>query len=122
MRRITAVVVQFIKRTDLLLLSACYAASVWGALLLWGIHLSGYVKIRVFWIQILASAIGVVACCVLSVFGYRFLAGLWKLYLPLTIVPVLLTYAVGIQRAAYIDDKACCRFRFLMLPFSLQSF
>ncbi len=117
MRRITAAVVQFIKKTDLLLLSACMAASFWGALLLWGIHLSGYVRIRVFWIQILASAIGVVAGCVLSVFGYRSLAGLWKIYLPLTVVPVLLTYAVGIQRAAYIDDKAWLQVPFFNVTF-----
>ena len=58
MRRISAAVVQFIKRTDLLLLSACVAASAWGAMLLWGIYLSGYVRERVFWIQALASEIG----------------------------------------------------------------
>ena len=112
MRRISAAVVQFIKRTDLLLLSACVAASAWGAMLLWGIYFSGYVRERVFWIQVLASAIGLVAGSVLSVINYRTLAKLWKLYLPLTIVPVLLTYAVGIQRASYIDDKA-----WLLIPY-----
>jgi rod shape determining protein RodA len=117
MNRIWRFCVQFYKKTDKLLLTLCLVSSVFSAALLWGIYLSGYIKLRTFFVQVLASLIGLAAACVISLFDYRTLAGLWKLYLPAAVGLVVLTYFVGIQRAEYIDDKA-----WLVIPLTSMTF
>lgn len=104
--------VQFYKRTDRLLLLLCLICASISAYLIWGIYLSGYIKFRVLTTQILATVIGIVAACVLSIWDYRSLANLWKLYVPASTGLVALTYIIGKQRYSYIDDKA-----WLEIPF-----
>lgn len=104
--------VQFYKRTDRLLLLICLICSAVSAYLLWGIYLSGYIKMRVFTTQMLATLIGFASACLLSIWDYRSLANLWKLYLPFSGGLVALTYVIGKQRYSYIDDKA-----WLEIPF-----
>ena len=117
MNRIWNSCVQFYRRTDRWLLSFCLLCSALSALLLWGIYLSGYIKPRVFAVQLLATAIGVTSAAILSRFDYRELANLWKLYLPVSAGLVFLTYFVGKQRYSYIDDKAWLEIPVLGLSF-----
>lgn len=105
MNHIWSSCVQFYKRTDRWLLFFCLACSVFSAFLLWGIYLSGYIKLRVFLVQLFATALGFFGACFLSGFDYRELAGLWKIYLPVAGGLVFLTYFIGKQRYSYIDDR-----------------
>ena len=104
--------VQFYKRTDKALMLLCLICAAISAYLIWGIYLSGYIKLRVFTTQILANLLGLLLACFISIWDYRFLAGLWKLYVPVSTGLVALTYFVGKQRYSYIDDKA-----WLEIPF-----
>lgn len=117
MNRIWRLCVQFYKRTDKLLLTLCLVSSAFSVALLWGISLSGYIRLRTFWVQVAASLLGVAAACVLSLIDYRALAGLWKLYLPISAGLVALTYFIGIQRAETIDDRA-----WLPIPLTSMTF
>ncbi|MFV0498354.1 MAG: FtsW/RodA/SpoVE family cell cycle protein [Candidatus Fimivivens sp.] len=98
--------IQFYKRTDRLLLLLCLICSMVSAYMLWGIYLSGYIKVRVLVTQLFATLIGFSGACLLSVFDYRSLANLWKIYTPISLGMVALTYVIGKQRYSYIDDKA----------------
>ena len=117
MNHIWSSCVQFYKRTDRWLLFFCLACSAFSAFLLWGIYLSGYIKLRVFLVQIFATALGFFGACFLSGFDYRELAGLWKVYLPVAGGLVFLTYFIGKQRYSYIDDRAWLEIPFLGLSF-----
>lgn len=109
--------VQFYKRTDGPLLLACLVCSAVSLFLLWGIYNTGYVKGRVLFTQSVAVLLGVVAACIISLFDYRVLARLWKLYVPVSVGLVMLTYFVGIQRYDYVDDKAWLELPFIGVTF-----
>ena len=100
-------------KNDNALLITCLVSSALSVMLLWGIYLSGYVKVRVFATQIIAILLGVTVALVISLIDYRLLARCWKLYIPVSVILVLLTYVVGIQRYSYVDDKA-----WLPIPFT----
>ncbi len=60
---------------------------------------------RYFFVQILASVLGLISAMVISLLDYRMLAKLWKLHVPLCVFLVLLTFFIGLQREG-ADDKA----------------
>lgn len=107
--------VQFYKKTDRALLLLCLICSAVSSYLLWGIYVSEYIRLRVFTTQILATIIGFVAACLLSLWDYRSLANLWKIYMPFSVGMVALTYVIGKQRYSYIDDKAWLEIPFIGL-------
>lgn len=109
--------IQFYKRTDRLLMLLCLICSAVSAYLLLGIYLSGYIKFRVFTTQMIATMLGIAVACFISAFDYRFLSGLWKLYLPFAYGLVVLTYVIGIQRYSYVDDKAWLEIPFVGMTF-----
>ncbi|MBR6736395.1 MAG: FtsW/RodA/SpoVE family cell cycle protein [Oscillospiraceae bacterium] len=112
-------VVDFIRRTDHALLLACIGCSAFGVFLLQGIHLSGHVQERSVIVQVIATCLGVGVACFISLFDYRDLARLWKLYVPVAVFFVVLTYFIGMRRAGYeyIDDKAWLEIPFVGLTF-----
>ena len=69
---------------------------------------------RVALVQVLASVMGISAAIILSNFDYHFMAKLWKLYMPVSVFLVILTFFIGMQVDESIDDKA-----WLRLPFGL---
>jgi rod shape determining protein RodA len=117
MKRLFAKTIQFLKETDLFLVFLCACATAWGLMMLYGISNSGFIRARVFWIQAVAFAIGIAACICVSLIDYRTLAGLWRIYVPATVIPVLLTYVIGIQRDVHIDDKAWLKIPFVGVTF-----
>jgi rod shape determining protein RodA len=112
-------IIEFLRRTDLALLTICLGCSAFGLLLLRGIALSGYVRERTLVVQGVATAIGVIVALVISWFDYHDLARLWKIYLPVAAFFVVLTYFVGMRRQGYeyVDDKA-----WLAIPFTGLTF
>jgi len=104
--------IKFYRNTDKLLMSLCLICSAVSVYMLLGIQSAGFIRPRVFATQMIATLIGIAAACFVSFFDYRFVAKLWKLYLPFAYGLVLLTFFIGRQRYSYIDDKA-----WLEIPF-----
>ena len=109
--------IQFYKRTDKLLLVICLVCSVISAYLLFGIYSAGFVRFKVVTTQIVATLLGVGCACVISIFDYRTLARLWKIYVPVACSLMVLTYIAGIQRFSYIDDRAWLEIPFVGITF-----
>ena len=98
---------RYIKYSDKLTLLLCVVCSALSIILLYGMLASDmpYVSVRQLKVQYAASAIGIVSALVVSCFDYHFLAKLWKLYVPLSIALVVLTFFFGLQRGE-ADDRA----------------
>ena len=59
---------------------------------------------RVALVQVLASVLGISAAIIISNFDYHFMAKLWKLYMPVSVILVMLTFFIGMQVDETIDD------------------
>ncbi len=107
MKRVLYAIWDYIKSIDKLLLSFCFAASGLSLVLLYSIIHNGFLSsYKLLNIQCVAMLLGVAAAIVVSVFDYRTLAKLWVIYVPLSVLLVLLTFTpLGIQRPG-TDDKA----------------
>ncbi|MBQ2755279.1 MAG: FtsW/RodA/SpoVE family cell cycle protein, partial [Oscillospiraceae bacterium] len=73
-----------------------------------------YVYPRYVQVQIVAGSLGILSAIIISFFDYHLLAKLWRLYVPIVLVLVLLTFFIGTQRGE-ADDKA-----WLPLPFGMS--
>lgn len=95
----------YIKQLDKLLLLICVALSGFGIFLLYTLNendISPYVSERQWKIQLLATVIGLAAALIIAAINYRFLVKLWWLYLPVSLIPVLLLFTplgVGVEGA-----------------------
>jgi len=119
MKAVWKFLLDFVRRTDHALLATCIACSVFGLVLLRGINLSGHVQMRSVLVQAIATVLGIAVACVISLFDYHDLARLWKLYVPVSVFFVVLTYFIGMRRDGYeyIDDKAWLEIPFVGLTF-----
>ena len=97
MKKIGRGIVRYFKNTDLLLIGLCAVCSAYSVLLLCGVYTSGMSIIRVVQMQLFSSFLGLVAAIGVSTFDYRLLAKLWKLYYPVAIGLVVLTFFFGEQ-------------------------
>ena len=107
LRTVFGAVWEYIKSVDKLLLLFCFTASGFSLLMLYSIIYNGFLSSnRLFIIQSIAIMLGITAAIVVSLFDYHTLAKLWKLYVPIAIFLVLLTFTpLGIGRDG-ADDKA----------------
>lgn len=64
---------------------------------------------RTYLVQIGASVLGIVAAVIISNIDYHFMAKLWKIYMPVSVFLVILTFFIGMQVDEDIDDKAWLR-------------
>ena len=116
-KRIVSSFIKFNKRTDHILLGICALCSVVSFFLILGIYNSGFVKDRVLWVQVAATLIGIGVALIISFFDYHYLVKLWKIFMPISVFLVALTYFIGQKRASYIDDKAWLKIPFINLTF-----
>jgi len=119
MKRLGKHFLHFLRRTDLALLLVCIACSAFGLVLLYGIGISGHVRVRTITVQAAAVLLGVVVALMISMVDYHTIARLWKFYLPASCFLVALTYFVGMRRSGYehVDDRA-----WLAIPFTGRTF
>ena len=117
MKKIWHGFVRYWKETDKILLFLCLVCSVYSIVLMCGIHHSDMATARAVKMQIVTSAMGLVAAVVISSFDYHFLSKLWKLYYPVCIGLVMLTYFFGEQRVESVDDQAWLPIPFLGISF-----
>ena len=119
MSKIWAGIVRYLRGTDLMLIFLCLIASGVSVALLYSISNSNLgvlldIGRRQYIVQALATGMGVIAAIIISLIDYHFIAKMWKLYVPVALILVILTYFIGIQVDETIDDKA-----WLRLPFGL---
>ena len=119
MKRLREIVKKYFSAVDKWLLFFCISISVIGILCQYSLVASNQASTlriteRVALVQVLASVLGLSAAIIISNFDYHFMAKLWKLYMPASILLVILTFFIGMQVDESIDDKA-----WLRLPFGL---
>ncbi|MBQ3048411.1 MAG: FtsW/RodA/SpoVE family cell cycle protein [Oscillospiraceae bacterium] len=107
---------RYIKYTDKIILFLCICCSVLSVVLIKGMLNSDmpYVYPRYVQVQIVAGSLGILSAIIISFLDYHLLAKLWRLYVPIVLVLVLLTFFIGTQRGE-ADDKA-----WLPLPFGMS--
>ncbi len=119
MKKIRELVKKYFSAVDKWLLFFCLSISTLGILCQYSLvnsNVASTLRIteRVALVQVLASLMGIVAAIIISNFDYHFMAKLWKLYVPVSVFLVILTFFIGMQVDETIDDKA-----WLRLPFGL---
>ena len=119
MKKLREMIKKYFTAVDKWLLFFCVSISVLGILCQYSLVNSNQaapldIGDRVALVQVLASVLGISAAIILSNFDYHFMAKLWKLYMPLSVFLVILTFFIGMQVDESIDDKA-----WLRLPFGL---
>ena len=119
MKKIREMIKKYFAAVDKWLLFFCISISVIGILCQYSLVNSDQAATldigdRVALVQVLASVLGLSAAIILSNFDYHFMTKLWKLYMPVSVFLVILTFFIGMQVDETIDDKA-----WLRLPFGL---
>ena len=113
MKKIIKIVSSFIKKIDKLLLLAILLCSALSMMLLYSIvknKVSSFVYSSTYKTQIVAIFLGLIIALLLSLFDYEKIAKLWFLYMPASIIMVLLTFTpLGFRREG-ADDKAWLNF------------
>jgi len=98
MRRFWSAVREYLHATDKLLLFFWLTASALSLLFLLGLRHSELSSLGRMLSQGIAICIGLMAALILSRIDYNMLLKLWKLYTPLCVVLVLLTFVLGVVR------------------------
>ena len=98
MKKIGRFLSKFFQNTDKVIWVVALGLSALSVLLLAGICDAGYVQVRTVQVQAAAAAIGIAAAVIAAQFDPEELAGIWKLYVPPTLLLMVLTYFVGTIR------------------------
>ena len=119
MKKLREMVKKYFAAVDKWLLFFCVSISLTGILCQYSLVNSNQAATlnigdRVALVQVLASILGLSAAIIISNFDYHFMTKLWKLYMPISVFLVILTFFIGMQVDETIDDKA-----WLRLPFGL---
>lgn len=110
---------EFIKRTDKLYLLFCIACSAISSvtLLSWCKYASSNGSYRVFYVQVAASAVGIVCALIISTVDYRLMARLWPLHASATWFLVLLTF---IRKGPFGASNGTDNYSWIKLPLGLS--
>ena len=119
MNKLKEFIKKYFNAVDKWLLFVCLSISTIGILCQYSLvnsNVAATLKIseRVALVQIIASLLGLFAAFVISNIDYHFMTKLWKLYMPIALFLVILTFFIGVQVDETIDDKA-----WLKLPFGM---
>lgn len=105
----------FFKFLDLYLLILCVTISAFSCLLLYSIVCAGFAESnRIYTTQIMSSTFGIAIAIIMANIDYKKIASLWKIYLPISLFLVILTYFIGIA-PQFSDDKAWLNLGFMTL-------
>ena len=113
MKRIGGVIISYLKRTDRILWILCLTASGLSLLLLLSIANAFDGGLRDVVMQAGAIGVGILCILILSSLDYHSYCNLYKLYVPLILLLIGLTFLVGYSPDAGADDKA-----WLLIPLS----
>ncbi len=107
MKKAFGAVLEYIKSTDKLLWFFCVLLSGTGITLLYSICCNELVSsYKIFYVQIAATFLGIILAVLLSKIDYHTIAAMWKIFVPVSVVLVLLTFTpLGVLREGS-DDRA----------------
>ena len=119
MQKLRIAIKKYLKTVDKWLLVFCVFLSTLSVLLLYSLYQSDLAQTlrlteRTCIVQLAAMFLGLGAAVIISNIDYHFIVKLWKLYIPISVFLVVLTFFVGLQVDESVDDKA-----WLRLPFGL---
>ena len=109
MKKIFSAVWDYFRRLDKFMLLICLVLSAFSVLLLYTLNMneiSAYVSDRQWKTQLAASCVGAVAALVISAIDYRFIAKLWWLYAPVSLILVCLLFTplgVGVDDIGWLN-------------------
>ena len=109
LKKIVAEVKKYYRNLDKLLLLAVCLCTILGIVLLYSLADNGTATHGVYKTQVISMILGLIICIAISCFDYKDFAKLWFLYVPLALIPVLLTFTslgVGVEGT---DDVAWLR-------------
>ena len=106
----------YLNFSDRALLILCIITSAFGTFIIF--KCTGYFfnSMSYTYTQLGASILGLFLAIVISLFDYRSLSNLWKIYIPIAVILVLCTFFFGLKREG-ADDRA-----WLQIPFTSLSF
>lgn len=117
MKKLWGSVKWYFRTTDKWLWLLWVSASLLSILFLAGIVNSGLSHIGKLWTQVAATGIGICLAVMLSLIDYKTMLKLWKLYVPLCVVLVALTFFIGSYRG---NDQAWLIFSIAGKSVSIQ--
>lgn len=92
------------KRVDKVLPTICFLLTAFDIFLVYTMYKTDYIPISMVKTQFVAAIIGIALSVAISFFDYKFIAKLWYIYTPVTVVLQLLVWSpIGVQRG---DDVA----------------
>ena len=94
MGRFIARIADFIRETDKLMVILCVFATSYGCLAVYSStrHLQ---TMRPVLVQLIGMCVGIVAAIIVSSIDFEKLCKFWYLFVPLGIIPVILTFFIG---------------------------
>lgn len=112
--KIAKYVRDYFESADVLMLLCCVAISTIGVLVQYTLVNSSSAQTlnitnRIYLVQMGASILGLLAAIVVSNFDYHFMAEMWKIYIPISLFFVGLTFVLGVRVDETIDDRAWLR-------------
>ncbi len=106
----------YFKFSDCTMLIFCLITSAFGCFIIYQCTAYFYGSLNYTTVQIGASLIGLALAIFISLFDYRSLANLWKIYVPIALILVGLTFFIGLKREG-ADDRAWLEIPFTSLTF-----
>ncbi len=103
MKEIFTALKQFFRSLDLFLVLTVLACCGIGLLMQYSFYATGERDSRAFLVQVIGVAGGLVLAMVISIFDYELLARMWKLYAPIIVLLVVITYSPAIGYAPNPD-------------------
>lgn len=106
----------YFKFSDRAMLIFCVLTSAFGCFMIYQCTTYFFNTTSYTAVQVGASVIGLVCAILISLIDYRSLANLWKIYVPIALVLVGLTFFIGLKREG-ADDRAWLEIPFIGLTF-----
>lgn len=106
----------YLKFSDCTLLIFCLITSAFGCFMIYQCTSYFFGASSYTAVQIGASVLGLALAIIISLIDYRSLAGLWKIYVPIALILVGLTFFIGLKRDG-ADDRAWLEIPFTSLTF-----
>lgn len=107
MKNAMSLVKDFLRGLDKVLVLLCLGCTAISLLCLFSMFETGFIsRARPIVVQFGASMLGLVCALVISQIDYKVLANLWKIYVPITVILVALTYVIGEGGLEGSDDVA----------------
>lgn len=120
MKKIASAITGYLRATDKWLLLFWVGASAVSVLFLYGLHATGFASEDTVTMHIFSSGLGLAAALIISMIDYHLLLKLWRLYVPVCLILVGMTFFAGLGGTVRGDNMAWLNVKLLGQSFSIQ--